>query len=399
MISKAHNNGSFKATMTYLLTKEGAVMLDQGGLTENTSLAQKIRELTLTALESRRAKKPVYHLSLAVSPDDRGKLKDEDFRTIARDYLKTLGLQDNQFVLVKHTDTEHEHVHLVVNRVKNGKAVSMSNDHYKLVAFDRQIEQKYGLVIAPRDLRQDQEQKQAKGQEKGKAKAEVKLPCELNQSQGKKPEKAPERESSNAEKLGAWQKNAAEAVKVAEKIEGYKNAREPVPPDLWVEMRERAARRDKAAEVCINTPALVEKIERENPSLLKRLTNQAKRAKVEAWERAPHYVDRFKRWVNKAREHYTLLTALETKRHTTTTREDRSLLALLTRKRNELAHALAGDKGQLERVPDIYKDAIRNQNLDHERIEKARQQEQQQERQAQEHARRLELERGYGFDL
>lgn len=398
MISKAHNNGSFKATMTYLLTKEGAVMLDQGGLTENTSLAQKIRELTLTALESRRAKKPVYHLSLAVSPDDRGKLTDEDFKVIARDYLKTLSLQDNQFVLVKHTDTEHEHVHLVVNRIKNGKAVSMSNDHYKLTEFDRKIEQQYGLVIAPRNLRQAHEQEQAKRQGKGKTQAEVKLPCELNQPQGKKPEKAPEREPSNAEKLGAWQKNAAEAVKVAEKIEGYKIAREPLPDDLWVEMRERAARRDKAAEVCINTPALVEKIERENPSLLKRLTTHARRAKVEAHERAPHYVDKFKRWVKKAREQYTLLTSLETKRHPATSREERSLLSILTRKRNAHAHELATDKAQLERVPDIYKDAIRNQNLDHERIEKARQQEQQQERQAQEHARRLELERGFGFE-
>jgi hypothetical protein len=61
--------------------------------------------------------KPVFHGVLSFPPGERP--GDEMMVDIGRRYLVEIGMADTQFAIVKHTDKEHLHLHIVANRVNN----------------------------------------------------------------------------------------------------------------------------------------------------------------------------------------------------------------------------------------------------------------------------------------
>ncbi len=55
---------------------------------------------------------------------------------------------ENQYLVVRHTDQEHPHIHIVASRINivTGKVVSDSYDHYRSQSIIRQLEQRYMLT-------------------------------------------------------------------------------------------------------------------------------------------------------------------------------------------------------------------------------------------------------------
>lgn len=71
-----------------------------------------------TELNSR-VSKPVGHISLDFSVQDKAKLNNELLLKIADDYLNKMGIVNTQFIIARHYDKEHPHIHIVFNRVNN----------------------------------------------------------------------------------------------------------------------------------------------------------------------------------------------------------------------------------------------------------------------------------------
>lgn len=88
--------------------------------------------------------KAVFHASLSLPRGER--LSDEQWRTVASDYVKRMGFDNSQHVVVRHQDKEHDHVHIVASRITmDGKVVSESNDYQRGEAVVRQLEKEHGL--------------------------------------------------------------------------------------------------------------------------------------------------------------------------------------------------------------------------------------------------------------
>ncbi len=88
--------------------------------------------------------KAVYHVSLNLPYED--SLSDEKFVALGNDYLKGMGFDDNQYIIYRHKDQEHEHIHIIANRVKfSGELVSDSKDYERSEHLVRKLELKYGL--------------------------------------------------------------------------------------------------------------------------------------------------------------------------------------------------------------------------------------------------------------
>ena len=69
---------------------------------------------------------------------------------IAREYMEKMNVRDTQYILVRHTDREHPHCHLVYNRVDNrGKAIPDGNDRYRNEKACKELTQKYSLYFSP----------------------------------------------------------------------------------------------------------------------------------------------------------------------------------------------------------------------------------------------------------
>ncbi len=143
MLAKQIKGQSFQGCLAYVLGKEGSIRI--GGNLPTLDAAGLNLEFAEISQKRSRLSRSVYHCSLSLAPGE--SLSDYTWRQVARDYLDAMGFDRSQYVLVRHTDTEHhQHVHIVANRVGiNGKTVSDSFDHYRAQAVVRAIEETYNL--------------------------------------------------------------------------------------------------------------------------------------------------------------------------------------------------------------------------------------------------------------
>jgi len=103
----------------------------------------------------------VYHYSLSWSPDETP--DDEHMKTAARETIAVLGLPKHQWFMVRHTDKDHAHIHIVVNLTdpENGKKANMYGDQIKLSKWAGRYERHYGIKC---ELRQENEKRREKGE-------------------------------------------------------------------------------------------------------------------------------------------------------------------------------------------------------------------------------------------
>lgn len=147
MIAKAVKGKGFRGALNYDLGKE------KGRVIDSNMAGQNPRELAAEFGEIRKLRpnlgKAVLHVSLSAAPGE--KLTDEQWRAVGQRYLSGMGFTDNQFVTTRHTDTEHEHIHILANRITHaGEVVSDSQDYKRQEAIMREIERDYGLQrVAP----------------------------------------------------------------------------------------------------------------------------------------------------------------------------------------------------------------------------------------------------------
>lgn len=91
-------------------------------------------------------KNPVYHISLDFAHEDTPKLTDGLMAEIAREYMRRMGIVNTQYIVCRHTDREHQHLHIVANRVDNdGNTISDRNDAIRNVAVCKALTREYGL--------------------------------------------------------------------------------------------------------------------------------------------------------------------------------------------------------------------------------------------------------------
>ena len=104
------------------------------------------QEMMYTASLNTRSKCSKYmHLVLSLSEGE--SLTDEQWKLVAKDYLKEVNMTDHQAIAVRHGDNGKDHLHLIINRIDTNTH-ARTNDYLlyrKLQKFDEEIEQKYNL--------------------------------------------------------------------------------------------------------------------------------------------------------------------------------------------------------------------------------------------------------------
>ncbi|MDL2230219.1 relaxase/mobilization nuclease domain-containing protein [Alistipes sp. OttesenSCG-928-L06] len=150
MIAKISTGNSFSATVNYVLDeKKSAELIDSAGV----RLKDK-RTITDSFLMQQEMnptiRKPVYHISLGFSAQDMDKLTNEKMSEIAREYMRKMGIDNTQYIVVRHHDKEHPHIHLCINRIdNNGQLISNQNDRYRSERICKELTEKQGLYFAP----------------------------------------------------------------------------------------------------------------------------------------------------------------------------------------------------------------------------------------------------------
>ena len=148
MIGKIVQGANFRGVVNYVLHKPNAEPLGSRGL-RNDSINH-IVESFRTQASLNPIAKPVAHISLDFSVQDKERLTNKMMMQIADEYLRRMGYGDTQVLIVRHHDRDHPHLHLVLNRIdSNGKRISDKNERVRNAKVCRELSNKYGLYIAP----------------------------------------------------------------------------------------------------------------------------------------------------------------------------------------------------------------------------------------------------------
>lgn len=111
-----------------------------------------IEKLRKQSIDSEKKIKPVFHAILSLRPGEH--LSDIEWNKIAHQYMQCLGFTDsNKFVAVLHDDTDHQHLHIVGNRIKFEEGFRMVSDsNERLISVDAvsDIEDLYALDKCPK---------------------------------------------------------------------------------------------------------------------------------------------------------------------------------------------------------------------------------------------------------
>ena len=68
---------------------------------------------------------------------------------MARKYMGKMGIKDTQYIIGRHFDKEHPHIHIAFNRIdNNGKTISDRNDRFRSEKIYKELTAKYSLYFA-----------------------------------------------------------------------------------------------------------------------------------------------------------------------------------------------------------------------------------------------------------
>lgn len=114
-----------------------------------------MKEIQMIKVLRPNLKKYFYHTSINFPPSE--DLTNKTMTQIGQDYLKESGFTQHQYIMFRHRDAGHPHLHILVNRIGyDGKVMSDSNDFALCEKILRELEMKYNLteVISSKEAKE-----------------------------------------------------------------------------------------------------------------------------------------------------------------------------------------------------------------------------------------------------
>ena len=149
MIAKIIQGTDFNGVINYMLNKpeDKAKVLAATGM-RIASANDIAHDFNLEASMRPNVQKAVCHTILSFSANDAERLTDAMMVKIANEYLEKMGYADTQSLIVRHSDRQHPHLHICINRIGNdGKTITDRNEKYRSTKICRELTECYGLTI------------------------------------------------------------------------------------------------------------------------------------------------------------------------------------------------------------------------------------------------------------
>ena len=149
MIAKIIKGTNFSGVVNYMLSKrEDKVKVLQANGVRSSFPYDIAYDFNLQASMRTNVQKPVCHTILSFSAHDSERLTDATMVKIANEYLHKMGYGDTQNLIVRHSDRQHPHLHICINRIGNdGKTISDRNEKYRSTKICRELTERYGLTL------------------------------------------------------------------------------------------------------------------------------------------------------------------------------------------------------------------------------------------------------------
>ncbi|MDH3202449.1 MAG: relaxase/mobilization nuclease domain-containing protein [Myxococcales bacterium] len=143
----------FRGLVQYMLRGKGAERCtwfmagNLEGLDRREDAETAIKVVEAYQRRNTRAKRDkTYHLVISLHPDDRS-LSEQELERVVRRAVEAAGLEEHQYIAVRHSDQEHEHLHVAVSKIhpKTLKIHHPWKDIERFKALASELEQGLGL--------------------------------------------------------------------------------------------------------------------------------------------------------------------------------------------------------------------------------------------------------------
>lgn len=139
-IVKIHKGG--RAGDKYAQSAKGAEFLESNMLGRNHK--ERAAEWDIDQARHPNVKNLFCHVSISLAGDK--KLNRNEWTKFVKDWLKEIGAEDVNYVAIRHTNSDHDHAHIVFSRaLPNGKLLSTAHNFYKWREALRRAEETNGL--------------------------------------------------------------------------------------------------------------------------------------------------------------------------------------------------------------------------------------------------------------
>jgi len=149
MMAKIVKGSDFRGVVDYILdkNKETKTVACDGLFMENKDTIA--MSFNVQSQMNIKVAKPVGHIALSFSKEDEPRLTDRAMARIALDYMERIGIRNTQYLIARHFDKEHPHVHIAYNRIDNdGNTISDRNERLRSTRICKELTLKYGLHMA-----------------------------------------------------------------------------------------------------------------------------------------------------------------------------------------------------------------------------------------------------------
>jgi hypothetical protein len=145
MIAKNIKGKSFKGCVSYVMNDTAELLEAEGVFTNNAK--DIIRSFAMQRSGRKEIKQPVGHIPISFASEDKGRMTNDFMTQLAKEYMQEMGIKHTQYIIVRHHNTDNDHLHIVYNRVDNNlKLISVNNDYKRNIKVCKKLKDKYSLT-------------------------------------------------------------------------------------------------------------------------------------------------------------------------------------------------------------------------------------------------------------
>jgi len=156
MIARVLYRNNVQGVLKYVSGKSQSTILGFQNTYSDTDTDMKFFGRVLYHLGNRHDSEKRYaHISLNLPRGEH--LNDREFFELSKNYMEHMGYGEQPYVVIRHHDTKHEHVHIVSSTIKEDcLQINLSNDIRRSIATQKHLEKEFGLSPSP-DTKQTRE--------------------------------------------------------------------------------------------------------------------------------------------------------------------------------------------------------------------------------------------------
>jgi type IV secretory pathway VirD2 relaxase len=161
MIAKAKAISHGRQAINYVLREGKLGTMLASNLVESITPDEILQEFEMMQRYNMRCKNKFLRFEIGIAPQEEKRLTLNDLQIICRQFTKSMGLTDSQWIACTHKDTDNLHIHLIANRIDiEGKVYQTDFISNRAAKAAEELSRKMGLTIANEVHRAKEHQKQ-----------------------------------------------------------------------------------------------------------------------------------------------------------------------------------------------------------------------------------------------